>query len=85
MSTKHFCFLATAATALIAVATLSHAQAPDQRMDHMGHPGGHVVKASELIGLGVHAANNEEKGKIKDLMIGPNGRVDTLPCPLAGF
>jgi hypothetical protein len=87
MSTKHF-FLVTPAAAilaLIAVAAISHAEAPDQRMDRMGHPGGHALKASELIGLGVHAANNEEKGKIKDLMIGPNGQVEYATVSFGGF
>jgi PRC-barrel domain len=88
MSTKHFYFLATTATAMlmfIAVAAVSHAQAPDQRMDRMGQPGGHALKASELIGLGVHANNNEEKGKIKDLMISPSGQVEYAAVSFGGF
>jgi hypothetical protein len=88
MSTKHFYSLAATAAAtvmLIAVATISHAQAPDQRMDRMGQPGGRALKASELIGLSVHAANDEEKGKIKDLMISPNGHIEYAAVSFGGF
>ncbi len=89
MSTKHICYsLATAATAtlmLIAVATTSRAQAPDQHMDRMGHPGGHAVRASELIGLSVRTAKDEDKGKIKDLMLSPNGQVEYAAVSFGGF
>jgi hypothetical protein len=46
---------------------------------------GHAWKASELIGASVHTPNNEEKGKIKDLMIGGNGRVEYAVVSFGGF
>jgi hypothetical protein len=46
---------------------------------------GHAYKASELIGASVHTANNEEKGKVKDLMIGGNGRVEYAAVSFGGF
>jgi hypothetical protein len=47
--------------------------------------GGHAVKASELIGLSVRASGDDEKGKIKDLMIGPDGRVEYAAVSFGGF
>jgi PRC-barrel domain len=38
-----------------------------------------------LIGLGVRASGDEEKGKIKDLMIGPDGRVEYAAVSFGGF
>ncbi len=46
---------------------------------------GHAWKASELIGASVHTANNEEKGKIKDLMISGNGHVEYAAVSFGGF
>jgi hypothetical protein len=46
---------------------------------------GHAYKASELIGASVHTANNEEKGKVKDLMVGPNGRIEYAAVSFGGF
>jgi PRC-barrel domain len=46
---------------------------------------GHAWKASEIIGLSVHTANNEEKGKIKDLMMSGNGRVEYAVVSFGGF
>jgi PRC-barrel domain len=42
-------------------------------------------KASEIIGLTVRSANDEEKGKVKDLMIGPDGRVVYAAVSFGGF
>jgi hypothetical protein len=46
---------------------------------------GRAWKASELIGLSVHSAGNEEKGKIKDLMLSGNGRVEYAAVSFGGF
>ncbi len=46
---------------------------------------GHAYKASELIGASVHTANNEEKGKIKDLYVGGNGRLEYAVVSFGGF
>src|SRR3954469_10728444 len=46
---------------------------------------GHAYKASELIGASVHTANNEEKGKVKDLMVGADGRILYAAVSFGGF
>lgn len=46
---------------------------------------GHAYKASELIGASVHSTDNEEKGKIKDLYIGGNGRIEYAAVSFGGF
>jgi PRC-barrel domain len=46
---------------------------------------GHAWKASELIGASVHTPNNEEKGKIKDLMLSGDGRVEYAAVSFGGF
>src|SRR5438477_7760205 len=56
-----------------AVTVLS--QAADQRVDNMAREG-HAFKASELMGLAVYTTGNEEKGKIKDLLISHDGKVE---------
>ena len=61
---------------MLGVGSISSAQGPT---------GGHAVKASELIGLGVRASGDDEKGKIKDLMIGPDGRVEYAAVSFGGF
>jgi PRC-barrel domain len=61
---------------VLGLATTSNGQGPN---------GGHSVKASELIGLGVRASGDDEKGKIKDLMIGADGRVEYAAISFGGF
>jgi hypothetical protein len=89
MSSKwvSFCFAATASAMflLCALVTVSNGQSPDQRMDRMTHTGQHAMKVSDLIGLSVRTSGDEEKGKIKDLMIGPNGRVEYAAVSFGGF
>jgi hypothetical protein len=46
---------------------------------------GHAYKASELIGASVHTANNEEKGKVKDLMVGADGHIKYAAVSFGGF
>jgi hypothetical protein len=46
---------------------------------------GHAYKASELIGASVHTANNEEKGKVKDLVVGADGRILYAAVSFGGF
>jgi hypothetical protein len=68
----------------LACVTVARGQAPDQRMDRMGHTG-HAYKASELIGLSVHSSDDQEKGKIKDLIITPDGRIEYAAVSFGGF
>ena len=44
-----------------------------------------AIKASELTGLTVRTTGDEEKGKIKDLMIGPDGRIAFAAVSFGGF
>jgi hypothetical protein len=52
--------------------------------DHMNMER-HPWKASELIGQSVYTTDDQEKGKIKDLMIGPDGRVEYAAVSFGGF
>jgi sporulation protein YlmC with PRC-barrel domain len=52
--------------------------------DHMNTEH-HGWKASELIGQSVYTTDDQEKGKIKDLMIGPDGRVAYAAVSFGGF
>jgi len=45
----------------------------------------HPMKASELIGQKVYTSDNQEKGKIKDLMLSPDGRVEYAAVSFGGF
>jgi hypothetical protein len=51
----------------------------------MAGPEGHAWKASELIGLSVRTKGDEEKGKIKDLFVSPDGRVEYAAVSFGGF
>ena len=62
-----------------------NSQAADQRLDQMNRVGEHGFKASELIGLAVKTTGDEEKGKIKDLMISPTGKVEYAAVSFGGF
>jgi hypothetical protein len=42
-------------------------------------------KASELIGLNVYTTGDEEKGEIKDLLIGPDGKIKYAAVSFGGF
>lgn len=44
-----------------------------------------AVKASELMGLSVRTLKDEEKGKIKDLVIGHDGRIAYAAVSFGGF
>ena len=74
---------------MVGLVAVSNGQAPGQinRMEKVqgSATGGHSVKASELIGLGVRATGDDEKGKIKDLMIGADGRVEYAAVSFGGF
>jgi sporulation protein YlmC with PRC-barrel domain len=89
MSTHYF-RLWTAMTAVaglvlaVGLVAVSRGQAPMHNPNAM--PGGeHGWKASELIGLAVYNNGDEEKGKIKDLMLGPNGQVEYAAVSFGGF
>jgi len=47
--------------------------------------GSHAWKASELIGQSVYTAGDQEKGKIKDLMIGADGKIQYAAVAFGGF
>ena len=67
---------------LVGFGTLTFAQSPERtNMEH----GGHAWKASELIGQSVYTTGDQEKGKIKDLMIGPDGKVQYAAVAFGGF
>jgi sporulation protein YlmC with PRC-barrel domain len=76
---------AAAMLVIVAIATVSRAQS--NRMDNktQGDAGNHAWKASELIGLKVYTMDNQEKGKIQDLMISPSGKVEYVAVSFGGF
>jgi hypothetical protein len=53
------------------------------RMDAVGER--HSCKSSEIVGLTVRTSGDEEKGKIKDLVIGQDGRVEYAAVSFGGF
>jgi hypothetical protein len=87
ISRKQLAVLATGTLLVIGFVTASNGQVPAQRLEKMpaGVNAGHSWRASELIGLSVHNIGDEEKGKIKDLVIGPDGRVDYAAVSFGGF
>jgi hypothetical protein len=82
--------IAVAAVFAIGIA-LANAQTPVDRQVPATTPGhapatsAHGWKASELIGQSVYTMNDEEKGKIKDLMIGPDGKIAYAAVSFGGF
>jgi hypothetical protein len=62
-------------------------QGPVQRTANMPveNNGERGWKVSELIGLSVHTSGDEDKGKIKDIMLGPDGRVEYAAVSFGGF
>jgi hypothetical protein len=79
--------VAAATTLWLGFSALTHAQTPEQRADRMpGHQmSDHGWKASDLIGQSVYTTGDQEKGKIKDLFISPNGRVEYAAVAFGGF
>lgn len=67
---------------LVGFAAVSSAQGPDRTNMERGV---HAWKASELIGQSVYTTGDQEKGKIKDLMIGPDGKVLYAAVSFGGF
>jgi len=67
---------------LVGFAAMTSAQGPDRTSME---PGNHAWKASELIGQSVYTTGDQEKGKIKDLMIGPDGKVQYAAVSFGGF
>jgi sporulation protein YlmC with PRC-barrel domain len=80
-----------AAAALVFGITFANAQAPAQRQVPAATPGAqpamaaHGWKASDLIGASIYTMRDEEKGKIKDLMIGPDGKIAYAAVSFGGF
>ena len=67
---------------LASLAAVTSAQTRERAaMEHEGH----AWKASELIGQSVYTTGDQEKGKIKDLMIGPDGKVEYAAVAFGGF
>ncbi|HZZ30284.1 MAG TPA: PRC-barrel domain-containing protein [Pirellulales bacterium] len=66
---------------------ISQAQTPDRRLDRTQTQmdSGRGFKASELIGQSVYSPGDQEKGKIKDLMISPNGHIEYAAVSFGGF
>ena len=58
-------------------------QANPDRMDSVGEH--FACKSSEIVGLTVRTAGDQEKGKIKDLVIGQDGRVEYAAVSFGGF
>jgi sporulation protein YlmC with PRC-barrel domain len=73
--------LAATMVVLVGIATNLRGAGSDQMRNGERHP----WKASELIGQSVYTADDQEKGKIKDLMIGPDGRVEYAAVSFGGF
>jgi PRC-barrel domain len=82
-------FVAAAAAGLmwcVGQTTVSTGQTPIQHTTNMPQQQAERGwKASELIGLSVHTAGDEDKGKIKDLYLGPDGRVEYAAVSFGGF
>jgi len=80
-----------AAAALVFGIAFANAQAPAQRQVPSATPGAqpamsaHGWKASDLIGAAIYTNKDEEKGKIKDLMIGPDDKVAYAAVSFGGF
>src|SRR5215475_802609 len=77
--------VATLAFGLASALNSQAADTPTNQRGEMNRMGEHAFKASELIGLAVKTSDNEEKGKIKDLMISPTGRVEYAAVSFGGF
>jgi sporulation protein YlmC with PRC-barrel domain len=79
----------TAMLLMVGFASVSRAQSADRKNRTQSAQGentaGHAWKASELIGLSVYTTGDEEKGKIKDLMISPSGQVEYAAVSFGGF
>jgi hypothetical protein len=67
------------------VVTVCWVTASSAQERRMSGPEGHAWKASELIGLTVRTKGDEEKGKIKDLYVSPDGRVEYAAVSFGGF
>src|SRR3954466_9987766 len=81
-----------AAAAIFAIGiALANAQAPVDRQIPANAPGtlpatsAHGWKASDVIGQSIYTMKDEEKGKIKDLMIGPDGKIAYAAVSFGGF
>jgi hypothetical protein len=61
---------------------VTYAQTPEKMVTAHG---GHAWKASDLIGQSVYTTGDQEKGKIKDLMIAPDGKVLYAAVAFGGF
>jgi hypothetical protein len=68
----------------IGLVTVSLAQAPVEKRVAPA-TSAHAWKASDLIGQSVYTTGDEEKGKIKDLMIGPDGKIAYAAVSFGGF
>ena len=71
-----------ASLAILLATVVTSAQGPNRtNMDRAGH----AWNASELIGQSVYTVGDQEKGKIKDLMIGADGKIQYAAVAFGGF
>jgi hypothetical protein len=72
----------------VGIVAYSKAQAPaTQRPAATTAPStsAHAWKASDVIGQSVYTMDDKESGKIKDLMIGPDGKIVYAAVSFGGF
>ncbi len=84
----HRTLLGTFAAAIIlGVGIIGTAQTPTTPRAATTAPmtGAHAWKASDVIGQSVYTMDDQEKGKIKDLMIGPDGKIAYAAVSFGGF
>jgi hypothetical protein len=78
-------FAGLAAGMFLSSALVANAQSPERQMDRMAGQSAHGLKASELIGLSVRSSDDQEKGKIKDLVFDTNGKIEFAVVSFGGF
>lgn len=78
--------LATSVLLMGGLATMLCGQSPEHRLEkNAAEHNGHAWKASDLIGQSVYSTGDQEKGKIKDLMISPDGHIEYAAVSFGGF
>jgi sporulation protein YlmC with PRC-barrel domain len=75
------------AATVLGVALVTTAQTPTTPRTAANTPttGAHAWKASDVIGQSVYTMDDQEKGKIKDLMIEPDGKIAYAAVSFGGF
>jgi len=71
---------------VLGIVAFANAQAPTTpRIQAPATPSTNAWKASDVIGQSVYTMDDQEKGKIKDLMIGPDGKIAYAAVSFGGF